>query len=81
MNRLLAIQDGISLKKNEEYLNRTVRVLVDSISIRDGVGIANARTDSGKLVHFKADEDAVGKFINVLIESVGAFDLFGTVVD
>lgn len=77
MNRLLALQDGISLKKNEEYLNKTVRVLVDSVSVRDDVNIANARTDSGKLVHFESDRDLVGKFVYVEIDRVGAFDLFG----
>ena len=81
MNRLLEIQDGISLKKNNEYLGGEYRVLVDSVSLRGGELVANARTDSGKLVHFPAEESDVGKFLRVKIDNVGAYDLLGSKVN
>lgn len=77
--RLLALQDGISMKNNEEYLGKTVRVLVDSLSRREGFGTVCARTDSNKLVHFPADTDSIGKFMFVKIDKVGAYDLSGTI--
>ncbi len=77
MARLLKSQDKVSLERNERYIGRTVRVLVDSVSKRKGFNTVSARTNSGKLVHFEADESAIGKFINVKIEKAGAFDLIG----
>ena len=79
--RLLALQDTISLEKNEEYVGRTVRVLVDSLSRRSEFNTVSSRTDSNKLVHFPGDENVIGQFINVKIEKAGAYDLNGKIVE
>lgn len=78
LTRLLAVQDGISYEKNLPYLGRTERVLVDSYEERDGEIIYTGRTATAKLVHFTSDSATVGEFVNVKIERIGAFDLFGT---
>ena len=78
--RLLALQDGISVEKNEEYIGKKVRVLVESKSKRDGFDTLSARTDGNKLVHFSADNDLIGTFTYVKIEKAGSYDLSGTVI-
>ena len=77
MARLLRLQDEISLEKNQPYLNKTLRVLVDSSEMRSGKIIYTGRTDTNKLVHFEGDNVNLGEFCLVKIERVGAFDLFG----
>ena len=77
MERLLALQDTISLEKNESYVGKRVRVLVDSVSRRPGFNTVSARTDTNKLVHLLGDETMIGTFRYVEIEKAGAFDLTG----
>lgn len=79
MSELLALQDEISQMRNDKYVGTVRRVLVDSVTERDGVLTATARTDSNKLVHFPARDDATGYFINVEIKRAGAFDLFAEI--
>lgn len=76
MKRLLAVQDVISLEKNEEYVGKRIRVLVESRSKRGDADVYTARTGSNKLVHFKSNTDRIGQFIYVEIEKAGAFDLY-----
>ena len=78
MARLLALGDKVSLKKNQEYVGRVVRVLVDSESKKDGY--LSGRTDSGKLVHFPADTNIIGSFAKVRIERANPFNLIGELV-
>ncbi len=78
MARLLALGDEVSLKKNEEYVGRVERVLVDSVSKKDGY--LSGRTDSGKLVHFPAPGELVGHFARVKIDKANPFNLMGELV-
>ena len=75
--RLLEQQDAISYKKNERFLGKSCRVLVDSIETRDGKVVYTGRNAENKLVHFTSDYAEIGEFINVKIEKTGAFDLIG----
>ncbi len=77
IKRLFTLQDEISYKKNLPYLNKTVRVLVDSYEIRDGKTVYTGRTDTNKLVHFTAESAKIGEFKNIKIEKTAAFDLIG----
>lgn len=77
MNKLLVLQDEIALEKNLPYLNKTVRVLVDSVSEKDGKTVYNGRTDTNKLVHFTSDSTLNFDFYNVKIIKVAAYDLIG----
>ncbi len=76
MARLLAMQDTISLEKNREYVGKEVKVLVDSLSRRREFKTVSARTVGNKLVHFDGDENMIGQFKTVRIESAGAYDLY-----
>ena len=74
MARLLRLQDRISYEKNQPYLGKRVRVLVDSVTSR-GKNNCNARTDSNKLVHFQSSRVCVGDFAEVVIKKADAFNL------
>lgn len=78
--RLNALQEAISYEKSMEYVGRVERVLVDSVSKRKGYKTVNARTASNRLVHFDADETAVGEFRLVKIEKAEAYNLIATEV-
>ena len=77
MRRLLDLQCAISKEKNEPYLERTVRVLVDSADKNGEDGWYSARTMTNKLVHFKSEKACIGEFKTIKITRIGAFDLFG----
>jgi tRNA-2-methylthio-N6-dimethylallyladenosine synthase len=78
MTRLLKRQTEISHEMNEKYLGTWQRILLDSSDEKDGKKIYNARTTTNKLVHIENDgELPIGEFINVKIDRIGAFDLFG----
>ena len=77
--RLLERQADISREKNLPLVGRDLRVLSDGASKTDP-DMYSGRTDEGKLVHFKADKDTVGKFITVHIDRAESFALHGTVV-
>ena len=80
MSRLIAEINEGALRRNDEYLGMTVRVLVDS-DAREGEGHYLARTDTGKLVHiYTKGESPVGKFLDVKIEKTTPFDMFGAVL-
>ena len=81
MERLLTLQDAISLGKNQPYVGKRVRVLVDSMSRRANFKTVSARTDTNKLVHFAGDTEMIGQFKYVEIEKAGAFDLTGKVIN
>ena len=72
MARLLEMQDEISKSKNDPYVGKTVRVLVDSVS---RLGTLSARSDTNKLVHFEGEKSQIGEFVNVKITKAGAFEL------
>ena len=79
MARLLDVQCNISREKNDAYLGRVERVIVDGVETKNGVDIYSARTATNKLVHFESDKNHIGEFINVKITRTGAFDLFGEI--
>ncbi len=79
MSELLALQCEISREINEGSLGKVLRIIVDDIE-DNNEGIYTGRTAANKLVHFKADKNYIGKFINVKITRIGAFDLFGEMI-
>lgn len=80
MKRLLAIQDEIALGRNKPYVDTERRVLVDSLAKR-GKNVYTAYTNTAKLVHFTSDRNLIGEFANVKIDKVGAYEMFGTLVN
>jgi tRNA-2-methylthio-N6-dimethylallyladenosine synthase len=83
-NELLAVQNAICLEDNQPYLGRTVEILVEGPSkvarkqppdaaIVQLVG----RTVHDRIVVFDGPRDLIGKIIDVKIEKLDPFTLFG----
>ena len=80
MQRLLALQNQISFEKNENAVGTTLRVLAEGPSKNDPTTFTG-RAESNKLVHFKADESCVGKFVHIKINRAEPFCLQGELVN
>ncbi len=79
-NRLLDIQHEISLEKNESYIGKKIRVLVDKTG--NSLSIGRTEFDSPEIdniVHIENKVDA-GKFVNVKIEKVNEYELIGKII-
>jgi len=77
-DRLLEVQNEISKRKNEAYVGRVERVLVDGASKNDP-NMLSGRCDSSKIVNFKGDASLIGKYVNVLITEARTWSLNGEI--
>jgi tRNA-2-methylthio-N6-dimethylallyladenosine synthase len=90
LNSLLAVQERIGLERNEDWLGKTVEVLVDARHERraheheagNGAPTANlsGRTRGNKLVHLVGDASLVGQTVTARIEHAGPYALRGVLV-
>jgi ribosomal protein S12 methylthiotransferase len=79
-NQLLEIQHGISLDKNESFIGKTLKVLVDQSG--EDVSVGRTEFDSPEIdniVHIKG-KTVRGTFIDVMIESANEYELLGKIV-
>jgi len=79
MERLLALGDGISRERNERFVGRTVRVLVEDVSKYDSSTLTG-RTSCVRPIHFKGDKSLIGQFADVRITGNETFCLNGELV-
>lgn len=77
-DRLLEVQNEISKRKNEAYVGRVERVLVDGASKNDP-NMLSGRCDSSKIVNFKGDSSLIGKYVDVLITEARTWSLNGEI--
>ncbi len=80
MQQLLALQNQISLEKNQEMLGKTLRVLAEGRSKNDPTTFTG-RAESNKLVHFKADDTCIDRFVNIKIMRAEPFNLHGEIIE
>lgn len=78
-NKLLEVQNEISKRKNEAYVGRVERVLVDGVSKNDKE-ILSGRCDSSKIVNFRGDKSVIGKYVNVKITEAHTWSLNGEII-
>ncbi|MBQ9113115.1 MAG: tRNA (N6-isopentenyl adenosine(37)-C2)-methylthiotransferase MiaB [Clostridia bacterium] len=76
--RLLAVQNEISLASNKLFEGKTLRVLCDGES-KNNPEVINGRTEGGKIVFFDGDEGLKGQFLNIEIERGDTFALYGKI--
>ena len=76
--RLLAVQNEISLEKNKQFEGKTLRVLCDGAS-KNNANVINGRTEGGKIVLFDGDASLEGQFLNIEIERGDTFALYGKI--
>ncbi len=79
-DRLTDVSNRISGEKHKQYEGKTVRVLVDGETGRDGYNLSS-RTNGGRLVHLRGDTSLIGRFIDVKITASNTWALYGELTD
>ncbi len=77
--RLLDLQNEISKEKNEKLVGSVLEIMCEGISKNDEA-MYSGRTSGGKIVHFKASPEDIGKTLKIKIEKADTFQLFGVIV-
>ena len=78
-DRMLALQNSISLDNNKKTEGKTLRVLCEGES-KNNTDTYFGRTEGGKIVFFEPCPENVGKFVNVNIERGDTFALYGKII-
>ncbi len=76
-DRLIDLQNEISLKKHNEYVGRTYKVLVDGSTAQSGEYNLTSRTPGGRLVHIKGSGSLIGSYVEAEVDSAATWALFG----
>lgn len=79
LHRLNELVNSYSLLKNQEYVGKIVKVLVQGISEKDESKVYGY-TETMKLVNIVSDKNAIGKIIPVKITDAKSFSLDGEAV-
>ena len=80
MDRLLKVQNEISLEHNKAMEGHTVRVLCEGLS-KNNDSVYSGRTEGGKIVFFDGETTDTGRFLNIKIERADTFALYGIKID
>lgn len=78
-DRMLNLQNAISLRKNLPAVGNTVRILSDGES-KNNKDVCSGRTEGNKIVFYDGSPEDAGKWIRVKIDRAEAFALYGTAV-
>jgi len=80
LNRVIELQNSITLSKNMEYVGREVEILIEGVSKKDKNKLTG-RTRTNKVVHIPADKDLhPGDIVKVRIKSATIAALSGEVI-
>ncbi len=77
LEQLNAIQDAITLEKNQQMVGTVVQILVEGRSRKSRAHQYMGRTESNKIVVFQGDPTLVGRLIDVKIVAAEGRTLFG----
>ena len=77
--QLVDIQNEISERKHQEYIGKSVRVLVDGEASGEKYPL-RARTNGGRLVHLLGDASLIGQFVDAKISHCNNWSLFGEMI-
>ena len=78
MNRLLKLQDSISLERNERFVGKVLRVLTEDVS-KNNAEMMTGKADAPRPIHFKGDSSMIGEYKNILITSADKYSLRGEI--
>ena len=78
--RLVDLQNAISLEKHQAYVGKVLRCLVDGEG-EDPRNNLTARTAGNRLVHFTGDKALIGAYTDLRITGCSTWALFGEVVE
>ncbi|HTM07138.1 MAG TPA: tRNA (N6-isopentenyl adenosine(37)-C2)-methylthiotransferase MiaB [Verrucomicrobiae bacterium] len=79
LDHVLKLQAGISLRKNQDWIGKTEKILVDGIA-KLGRGHMMGRTRANRIVNFPGPEDLFGTMAAVKITGAGANSLTGELI-
>ncbi|MFM1650910.1 tRNA (N6-isopentenyl adenosine(37)-C2)-methylthiotransferase MiaB [Brevibacillus sp. B_LB10_24] len=79
LQRLMDLQNRISLEKNLALQGEVVELLVEGES-KTNPDVLSGRTRTGKLVHFTGDKSMIGQFVHVRITEAKTWTLHGEIV-
>lgn len=79
-DRLLAVQNEISLAANRPMEGKVLRVLCDGVS-KNNEDVYSGRTEGGKIVFFDGQPEDKGKFLKIEIERGDTFALYGKITE
>ena len=76
-NQIIELQHDISLERNESFIGKTLRVLVDQSE--NNIGVGRTEYDSPEIDNIANIEGQVekGQFVNIQIESANEYELIG----
>jgi tRNA-2-methylthio-N6-dimethylallyladenosine synthase len=77
--KLMEVQNGISRKLNENYMNRVVEVLVEGYS-KTNQERYTGRTSTAKVVNFSGKGEIIGTIVNVRINEIHSWFLNGEMI-
>lgn len=80
IKKLIELQNTITKEESVKYIGNTYEILAEDLSPK-AEGSLVGRTESGRLVTFKAEKCLLGKFVNVKISEARSASLFGEVID
>jgi len=69
------------LKSNEKFVGKTLKVLIESKTEKDGAVTLNSRADNNKIVHFTDNSKDIGDFAFVKITKAQTWCLYGESVE
>ena len=81
LERLNEKNREVCLKSNEKFVGKTLKVLVEGKTEKDGIIILNSRADNNKIVHFEDTTKNTGDFAKVKITKAQTWCLYGEPVD
>ena len=77
LNRLNEKNREVCLKSNEKFVGKTLKVLVESKTEKEGKITLNGRADNNKIVHFESSVNEIGDFVDVKINKAQTWCLYG----
>lgn len=80
LQRLMRLQGSITKKLSEEYMGKTVEILVEGTT-RKNDNFYTGRTDTNKVAIFEGSEDMVGQFIKLKINKIRTWTIYGERVE
>ena len=79
IQRLIELQQAISLETLQAQVGKRERVLVEAVSTRDA-GSVGGKTPRGHMVNFPGGAELIGRFADIEITSAGRNTLRGSLI-
>jgi tRNA-2-methylthio-N6-dimethylallyladenosine synthase len=78
LTQLMALQNPISLKKNQQLVGTRLKVLVEGFS-KTNEKMLTGRTEGNKTVNFEGNKELIGSFVDLLIIKAHTWSLYGKI--